>query len=72
MVPIIGFVTVIGCVMAGYLMHHGVLAVLWQPNEVIIICGAAFGAFLMANPVSVIKETFSKIPQIFLGKELKK
>ncbi|MDR1920557.1 MAG: flagellar motor stator protein MotA [Candidatus Adiutrix sp.] len=71
MVPI-GFVTVIGCVLAGYLMHHGVLAVLWQPNEVIIICGAAFGAFLMANPMSVIKETFSKIPKIFLGKELKK
>ena len=71
MVPI-GFVTVIGCVLAGYLMHHGVLAVLWQPNEVIIICGAAFGAFLMANPMSLIKETFSSIPKIFLGKEYKK
>ena len=71
MVPI-GFVTVIGCVLAGYLMHHGVLAVLWQPNEVVIICGAAFGAFLMANPMSLIKETFSSIPKIFLGKEYKK
>jgi chemotaxis protein MotA len=63
---------VIGCVLAGYLMHHGVLAVLWQPNEVIIICGAALGAFLMANPMSLIKETLSKIPKIFTGKEYKK
>ncbi|UQZ88505.1 flagellar motor stator protein MotA [Deltaproteobacteria bacterium Smac51] len=68
----VGFVTVIGCVLAGYLMHHGVLAVLWQPNEVVIICGAAFGAFLMANPMSLIKEVFAKIPKIFTGKELKK
>ena len=71
MVPV-GFVMVIGCVLLGYLMHHGVLAVLWQPNEVIIICGAAFGAFLMGNPMSLIKETFKSIPNIFLGKELKK
>lgn len=70
--PPVGFVVVIGCVLAGYLMHHGVLAVLWQPNEVIIICGAAFGAFLMANPMSLIKETFSQLPKIFTGKEYKK
>ena len=71
MVPV-GFIVVIGCVIGGYLMHHGNLAVLWQPNEVVIICGAAFGAFLMANPMSLIKETFKSIPKIFLGKELKK
>jgi len=70
--PPVGFVVVIGCVLAGYLMHHGKLAVLWQPNEVIIICGAAFGAFLMANPMSLIKETFGKLPKIFTGKEYKK
>jgi chemotaxis protein MotA len=54
------------------MMHHGVLGVLWQPNEVIIICGAAFGSFLIANPMSLIKETFGSIPKIILGKELKK
>lgn len=70
--PPVGFVVVIGSVLAGYLMHHGALAVLWQPNEVIIICGAALGAFLMANPMSLIKETFAKIPKIFTGKEYKK
>jgi chemotaxis protein MotA len=54
------------------MMHHGNLAVLWQPNEVVIICGAAFGAFLMANPMSLNKETFAKLPKIFTGKELVK
>jgi chemotaxis protein MotA len=70
--PPVGFIAVIGCVLAGYLMHGGNVALLWQPNEVVIICGAAFGSFLMANPMSLIKETFSKIPKIFTGKELKK
>ena len=71
MVPV-GFVVVIGCVLGGYLMHGGNLAVLWQISEVIIMGGAALGSFFMANPVSLIKETFGKIPKIFLGKELKK
>ncbi|MDR1084660.1 MAG: flagellar motor stator protein MotA [Deltaproteobacteria bacterium] len=70
MVPL-GFIVVIGCVIGGYMMHHGILGVLWQPNEVIIICGAAFGSFLIANPMSLIKETFGSIMKIFLGKELK-
>ncbi|MDR2460561.1 MAG: flagellar motor stator protein MotA [Deltaproteobacteria bacterium] len=72
MLPIIGVVVVIGCVLTGYLMHHGVLGLLWQPNEVIIICGAAFGSFLIANPPSLVKEALSSIPKIFTGKELKK
>jgi chemotaxis protein MotA len=63
---------VIGCVIAGYMMHHGVLGLLWQPNEVIIICGAAFGSFLIANPMSLIKDTFRSLPKIILGKEVKK
>jgi chemotaxis protein MotA len=67
----VGFIVVIGCVIGGYMMHHGVLGVLWQPNEVIIICGAAFGSFLIANPPSLVKETLGSIPKVFLGKELK-
>jgi chemotaxis protein MotA len=54
------------------MMHHGNLASLWQPNEIIIICGAALGSFLIANPMSLIKETFGALPKIILGKELKK
>ncbi|MDR1111209.1 MAG: flagellar motor stator protein MotA [Deltaproteobacteria bacterium] len=70
--PPVGIIVVIGCVIAGYMMHHGVLGLLWQPNEVIIICGAAFGSFLIANPMSLIKDTFRSLPKIILGKEVKK
>jgi chemotaxis protein MotA len=70
--PPVGVIVVIGCVIGGYMMHHGELALLWQPNEIIIICGAAFGSFLIANPMSLVKETLGSLSKIFLGKELKK
>jgi len=70
--PPVGILVVIGCVIGGYKMHHGNLALLWQPNEVVIICGAAFGSFLIANPMSLIKQTFAALPKIFTGKELTK
>ncbi|MDR2367747.1 MAG: flagellar motor stator protein MotA [Deltaproteobacteria bacterium] len=70
--PPIGIIVVIAAVIGGYKMHHGVLGVLWQPNEVIIICGAAFGSFLIANPMSLIKDTLKSLPKIVFGKEIKK
>jgi chemotaxis protein MotA len=70
--PPAGVIVVIGCVIGGYLWHHGELALLWQPNEILIICGAAFGSFLIANPMSLVKETLGSLSKIFLGKELKK
>lgn len=50
---IIGAVVVIGCILLGYTMHGGNVMALWQPSEVIIICGAAFGAMVISNPLSV-------------------
>lgn len=50
---IIGIIVVLGCIAGGYTMHGGVLMALWQPSEVIIICGAAFGAMIISNPLSV-------------------
>lgn len=54
MFALIGIVIVIGAIVGGYLMEHGLLAVLWQPAEVVIIGGAALGTLLIANPLSVI------------------
>lgn len=65
MIVIIGFIIVTGAIAAGYLMEHGNLAVLFQPAEVVIIFGAAFGAFLIASPMRVIKATASSIMKIF-------
>jgi chemotaxis protein MotA len=42
-------------VILGYTMHHGKLAVLWQPTEFIIIGGAGLGSFIIANPPQVLK-----------------
>lgn len=50
---IIGIVVVIGCILLGYTMHGGNIMTLWQPSEIIIICGAALGAMIISNPLSV-------------------
>jgi chemotaxis protein MotA len=68
MIAIIGFIVVTGAIAAGYLMEHGNLAVLFQPAELVIIFGAAFGAFLIASPMRVIKATASSIMKIFTNK----
>ena len=49
MFVIIGFVTVIGCVLGGYLMVGGHLNVLYQPAEFVIIFGAAIGSFFVGS-----------------------
>ncbi len=54
---IIGVVVMIGSVLGGY-MPHGDLTVLMQPFEVLIICGGAFGAFLLSNPKTLIVAVF--------------
>jgi chemotaxis protein MotA len=56
---IIGLVIVIGSVIGGYVMHHGKIAVLWQPTEFIIIGGAGLGAFIVANGIGVLKASLA-------------
>ena len=50
---IIGLVVLFGCMLGGFMMHGGNPLSLWQPSEIIIICGASFGAMIIANPLSV-------------------
>lgn len=59
MFVIIGLVVVLGSVIAGYVMHHGQIAVLIQVNEFLIIGGAGLGALLIANPISLVKRLFA-------------
>ncbi len=54
MMFLIGCLVVWGCVLGGYAAMGANLAVLWQPLEVVIIGGAAAGAFIIANPKPVI------------------
>ena len=53
---IIGIIVVFGSVVVGYTMHGGNLMVLYQPNEYIIILGAAIGSVLIGYPISCIKK----------------
>ncbi len=61
MMVIIGLVIVFGAVIGGYVMHHGQMAVLYQPSEFIIIGGAGLGALIAANPPAVIKATIGQL-----------
>lgn len=54
---LIGLVVTLGCVLGGFMAMGGHIEVLIQPWEVVIICGAALGAFLVANPMKVVKDT---------------
>jgi len=64
MLPLIGFAIVTISVVGGYLLEHGNLSVLFQPVELLIIGGAALGAFVVAAPMKVIKATIAAIKRM--------
>ncbi|WP_420589693.1 flagellar motor stator protein MotA [Bacterioplanoides sp.] len=72
MLFLIGLFIVFGSVLYGYVMSHGQLLALWQPFEILIIVGAAFGAFLLSNPWHVILQCFKLTPQVILGGKVNK
>jgi len=49
----IGLLVVIGACAAGFVLSGGHLLALFQPYEFLIIGGAAFGAMVMSNPISI-------------------
>jgi chemotaxis protein MotA len=53
---IIGITVVVRAIVGGYLMEQGNLQVLIQPAELMIVGGAAAGAVLIANPLSIVKK----------------
>ncbi|WP_136064768.1 flagellar motor stator protein MotA [Modicisalibacter radicis] len=60
----LGYLIVVGSVFGGYMMVGGHLGALYQPAEIVMIAGAAVGAFVAANNGKAIKatlRTFSKL-----------
>lgn len=55
MLSMAGFAIVMISVVLGYVLHHGNLAVLWQPTELLIIGGAAVGALVASSSMHQIK-----------------
>ena len=60
MVQIIGSVVVAASVFGGFLWSGGHLLALWHPSEIVVICGAALGAFMISNPPKVSKQAFAQ------------
>jgi chemotaxis protein MotA len=67
MLIIVGILVVIASVLGGFVASHGKIGALWQPFELVIIGGAAFGAFMMSNPPKVVKATLLSLISVFKG-----
>ena len=67
MLVIIGYVVVVASVFGGFVMNGGHLAALWQPLELVMIGGAALGAFFVGNNGKSIKATLAAVPSVFKG-----
>lgn len=67
MLFVLGLLMVFGSVLFGFVMSHGQLLALWQPFEVLIIVGAAGGAFLVSNPWPLVLRCVRLMPKVILG-----
>ncbi|MDP9837785.1 chemotaxis protein MotA [Neorhizobium huautlense] len=65
MTIIIGFVISVGCIIGGFMAMGGHVDALFQPFELVIIGGAGLGAFIMGNPLKVVKDSGKAIGEAF-------
>ncbi len=72
MTVIIGIIIVLAAVLGGFVLSHGEIIALWQPFELLIIGGAALGAFIISNPAKVSIQTFKQLPRLLVGKKYNK
>jgi len=73
MIGIIGIVVIFAMVFGGYLAAGGKMAIIFKtlPYEMMMIGGAATGAFLISNNISEIKHTIKDIGKVFKGSKWK-
>jgi len=69
---IVGAIIVIGCVLGGFISHHGNVLVLVQPEEFLIIGGAAIGSLVISNSTSQIKHMIHAITHALKSKPTSK
>ena len=67
MLVIVGYLVVIASVFGGFALAGGHLSALLQPVELLMIGGAAAGAFLVGNGAKAIKATLKALPQTLKG-----
>jgi len=61
---ILGILIVLGAVFGGFTMMGGSALAIWQPTEMLVICGAAVGALVLGNPKHVLAELFSQVKKV--------
>lgn len=66
---IIGYIIILLCVFGGFAMSGGHLAAIFQPSELVIICGAAIGSFIIGNTGASLKATLKSLPSLFKGQK---
>jgi chemotaxis protein MotA len=69
MIGIIGIVIIFAMVFGGYLAAGGKMGIIMKslPFEMMMIGGAAVGAFLLANDIGTVKQTGKDIAKVFKG-----
>jgi len=72
MLVIVGYIIIIISVFGGFALAGGHLASLWQPVEVLMIGGAAIGAFVVGNSGKALKATMKALPTVFKGSKFTK
>ena len=72
MLVIIGYILVTASVFGGFALAGGHLTSLFQPVELLMIGGAAVGAFLVGNTGKSIKATLQALPSVLKGSRYNK
>lgn len=72
MLILIGYLIVLLCVFGGFALGGGHLAAVYQPLELLIIGGAALGALVVGNSLSVLKSLGKALPKVFRSEKTSK
>ena len=72
MLVILGYLIVLGAVFGGFALAGGHLAALVQPVELLMIGGAAAGAFFVGNNGKAVKATLKALPTTLKGSKYTK
>jgi chemotaxis protein MotA len=72
MLVIVGYIILLACVLGGYVAAGGHLHALVQPFELLIIAGAALGAFIVTNTGKVTKGVLKILPTVLKGSKFTK
>jgi chemotaxis protein MotA len=72
MFAIIGTAIVLLSVVGSFLVEGGSVLLLWHPAEVVTICGAALGAFVISNPIKIVKGSFAAAIGLLKGPKFKR